>query len=67
MMWYTGICSNWKNPNGIIRIGGTYDRMRIFAEAQSIANEHGVEVTIIGEIGSAAEMQVKTYTVTPQN
>ena len=65
-MWYTGICGNWRNPNGIIRIGGTYDRKRIFEEAQIIANEHGIEVTIVGQIGSAAGLQMKTYIVTPQ-
>ena len=66
MTWYIGFYGSWRDPNGIIRIGGTYDRKRIFAEAQNIANEHDVEVTIIGETGSAAGARVKTYTINPK-
>lgn len=65
MTWYKGHYGSWKEPSGVQHIEGTYDRKKMFAEAQSVANRLGVEVTVISETGSPSGLKVKTYTVTP--
>lgn len=66
MTWYTGHYGSWTQPSGVTRIGGTYDRKEMFAEAQAVANKLGVGVTIISETGGSSGLKIKTYTVNPE-
>ena len=74
MTWYTGHYGNWNEPHGVQRIyfngnivaNGTYNRKIMFEEAQRVANEKRVTVTVIASTGSPKGLIEKCYKVEPQ-
>lgn len=65
MTWYTAFYGSWKDPNGVQRIPGSYDRKVIFRQAQEIADRLQTEVCILSECGSPNGLICRSYTIKP--
>ena len=66
MYWYRAWYGSWNETDGVRRIDGTYNRKKIFDDAQRVANKTGKVVTIEKEIPTLRGLESEYYKVKPQ-
>lgn len=65
MTWYTGHYGSWANGGTVSYIDGTYNKEEMLAEAQRIANEKNVVVTVHTEKPNGHGLSVDNFKVYP--